>query len=57
VATEQGWVNFILDGPSAMGDVSDITEADVARWADQFRLLPDETLAGVLVGYTRRGNL
>ena len=49
---EQGWANFILDGPSALGgDFSAMTEADMARWADQFRLLPDETLADVLAGY------
>ena len=28
-----------------------MTEADFARWADEFRLLPDETLAGVLADY------
>ncbi len=31
-ATEQGWVDFILDGPSAMSDFSAMTEQDVARW-------------------------
>ncbi len=50
-AVERGWVDFILEGPAAMGDFSAMTEADVARWTDQFRLLPDETLAGVLDGY------
>ncbi len=50
-ATEQGWANFILDGPSALGDYSAMTEQDFARWGDQFRLLPGETLAGVLAGY------
>ena len=34
-----------------MGDFSAMTEEDFARWADQFRLLPDETLAGVLASY------
>ena len=34
-----------------MTDHSAMTEDDVARWADQFKLLPDETLAGVLAGY------
>ena len=28
-----------------------MTEADMARWADQFKLLPDETLDGVLAGH------
>src|SRR5439155_8859473 len=41
-ATEQGWVDFIVDGPSAMSDFSAMTEQDVARWTDGFRLLPDE---------------
>jgi uncharacterized damage-inducible protein DinB len=50
-AVEQGWADFVLDGPSAMTDYSAMTEADLARWADQFQLLPDETLAGVLAGY------
>ena len=52
-ATEQGWVDFILDGPSAMSDHSAMTDEDVARWTDGFRLLPDETLAGVLAGYDK----
>jgi uncharacterized damage-inducible protein DinB len=50
-ATEKGWVDFILDGPSAMGDFTSMTEADWAARADEFRMLPGETLAGVLAGY------
>jgi Protein of unknown function (DUF664) len=50
-AAERGWVNFIVDGPSAMGDSTAWTEDDYKRRADQFRLLPDETLAGVLDDY------
>ena len=50
---EQGWANFILEGPSALGDYSAMTEEDFARWGDQFRLLPGETLDGVLAGYAR----
>lgn len=50
-AVERGWGNFILEGPSAMGDFTAMTEADWARRADEFRLLPGETLAGVLAGY------
>jgi uncharacterized damage-inducible protein DinB len=52
-ATEQGWADFILEGPSAMSDFSAMTEADVARWTDGFRLLPEETLAGVLADYEK----
>ncbi|MEV8324176.1 DinB family protein [Kitasatospora sp. NPDC056731] len=48
---ERFWVDFILEGPSAMPDFSSFTEADFARRADEFRLLPDETLAGVLAEY------
>ena len=50
-AAEQGWVNFILEGTSAMKDVTAMTEDDYARRADQFRLLPGETLAAVLADY------
>jgi hypothetical protein len=48
---ERTWVDFILDGPSAMGDFDAMTEADMAEWGNQFRLLPGETLAGVLAEY------
>ncbi|MFJ3040903.1 DinB family protein [Streptomyces tendae] len=48
---ERKWTAFIVDGPSAMGDFTAMTEADIARWADEFRMLPGETLAGVLDDY------
>ncbi|MFD5052386.1 DinB family protein [Streptomyces tendae] len=48
---ERQWTAFIVDGPSAMGDFTAMTEADVARWADEFKMLPGETLAGVLDAY------
>ena len=50
-SAERGWTNFILEGPSAIGGVSDMTETDWARRAAGFRLLPDETLEGVLADY------
>ncbi len=50
-AVERGWVNFILEGPSAMGDFTAMTEDDWARRVSEFRLLPGETLAGVLADY------
>jgi uncharacterized damage-inducible protein DinB len=50
-AVERNWVRFILEGPSAMGDFSAMTQEDMAHWADQFKLLPGETLAGVLDDY------
>ncbi|MGW7565546.1 DinB family protein [Streptomyces tendae] len=48
---ERQWTAFIVDGPSAMGDFTAMTEADVARWADEFKMLPGETLAVVLDAY------
>ncbi|MCZ9341039.1 DinB family protein, partial [Streptomyces sp. TRM76130] len=50
-AMERAWAAFMVDGPSAMPDFSAMTEADWARRADEFRMLPGETLAGVLDGY------
>jgi uncharacterized damage-inducible protein DinB len=50
-AVEEGWATFILEGPSAKSDFSSMTEEDRARWAAEFRLLPGETLEGVLSGY------
>ncbi|WP_262706186.1 MULTISPECIES: DinB family protein [Streptomyces] len=50
-AVERVWVDFILDGPSAMPDFTAMAEADFAERADEFRLLPGETLAGVLAEY------
>lgn len=54
--TERQWVNFIVDGPSAMAapDNNTIGSAHnntVADWASGFRLLEGETLAGVLETY------
>ena len=48
---ERNWASFIVDGPSAMGGSTTMTEGDYARWAEQFRLLPGETLDGVLADY------
>ncbi|MFE2299101.1 DinB family protein [Streptomyces sp. NPDC059445] len=50
-SVERSWAQFILDGPSAMPDFTNMTEADWARRADEFRMLPGETLAGVLADY------
>ncbi|MEV7596976.1 DinB family protein [Kitasatospora sp. NPDC089797] len=50
-SVERLWAAFIVEGPSAMPDFSAMTEADFARRADEFRLLPGETLAGVLAEY------
>jgi uncharacterized damage-inducible protein DinB len=50
-ATEAHWAEFIVNGPSPADNFSAMTEADFARHADDFRLLPGETLAGVLEHY------
>ncbi|MEU6457856.1 DinB family protein [Streptomyces sp. NPDC047065] len=50
-AVERGWSDFILEGPSAMGDFTAMTEADWARRDAEFRMLPGDTLAGVLADY------
>ncbi|NJP66834.1 DinB family protein [Streptomyces spiramenti] len=48
---ERGWTAFVLEGAGAIGNFSEMTEADLAAWGDAFRLLPGETLAGVLADY------
>jgi uncharacterized damage-inducible protein DinB len=64
-AVEEGWMRFVIEGPSAMSyDLPDgVTWADLmsgtarelptwmAEREDQFRMLPGETLAGVLARY------
>jgi uncharacterized damage-inducible protein DinB len=50
-ATEAHWAGFIASGPSPADDFSAMTEEDFARRANDFRLLPGETLAGVLEQY------
>ncbi|KUH36442.1 MULTISPECIES: DinB family protein [Streptomyces] len=48
---ERIWVDFIVEGPSAMPDFNAMAETDSAEREDEFRLLPGETLAGVLAEY------
>jgi hypothetical protein len=50
-AAERGWADFIVGGTSAMTDAAAMTEDDYKRRAEDFRLLPSETLAGVLADY------
>ena len=45
---EESWVNFILEGPSAMAGAD---EAAMAAHAASFRMLEGETLAGLLDRY------
>ncbi|MEU6664318.1 DinB family protein [Streptomyces sp. NPDC046821] len=48
---ERSWADFIVEGPSPKMDFTDMTESDWAERADMFRMLPGETLAGVLADY------
>jgi hypothetical protein len=50
-AAERNWASFIVAGPSVAPDFTNLTEADYQAWTDGFRLLPEETLAGVLAEY------
>ena len=50
-AVERGWADFIVQGRSAMKDFDDMTEEDFARRADEFRMLPGDTLADILAAY------
>jgi uncharacterized damage-inducible protein DinB len=50
-SVERGWTDFILDGKSVMKDFDDMTEEDFARRVDEFRMLPGDTLAGILAAY------
>lgn len=50
---ERGWVDFILEGPSAKKGFSEWTEADQQRRADEFRMLKGETVADILADYER----
>jgi hypothetical protein len=49
-STERQWVSFILDGPSAMGGAGN-GDGGTSDWLDSFRMLPGETLAGLLAEY------
>ncbi|QEV18335.1 DinB family protein [Streptomyces alboniger] len=50
-AVERVWAAFIQDGPAALGDFTAMSDEDLAQRADEFRMLPGETLAGVLAAY------
>ncbi|MFK4064963.1 DinB family protein [Streptomyces sp. NPDC029674] len=50
-SVERVWAAFIVDGLAALGDVTDMTDEDWAERAEEFRMLPGETLAGVLDRY------
>jgi len=48
-ATERQWAGFIVDGPAAMGHWEQ--EGGVDAWLQGFRMLPGDTLAGLLEEY------
>ncbi|MFD4414266.1 DinB family protein [Streptomyces sp. NPDC058476] len=64
-STEEGWMRFVLEGPSAIrydlpegvtwADLEAGTAREVPQWAidrqNDFRMLPGETLAGILERY------
>ncbi len=50
-SVERRWIDFVLDVPGAVGGSTEPTEADIARWATQFRMTEGETLAGLLAEY------
>ncbi|MCL8015079.1 DinB family protein [Streptomyces sp. AS02] len=50
-SVERSWADFIQHGPSAMPDFTAMTEADFAKRADEFRMLPGDTLDAVLADY------
>src|ERR1700753_4148146 len=52
-AVEKNWAAFIVHGPSVAPDFNAVTAADSPAGADGFRLLPQETLAGVLADYAQ----
>jgi uncharacterized damage-inducible protein DinB len=52
-SVERGWADFIVEGTSALPDFTSLTEEDLARRADEFRMLPGDTLAGVLAEYAK----
>ncbi|MBC7302848.1 MAG: DinB family protein [Nocardia sp.] len=50
-AVEANWANFIVDGPAEAPDFASMTEEQIAQWGEIFKMLPGETLAGVLAEY------
>lgn len=48
---EKQWASFIVDGPSALGNFSDLTPEQLAEWGSRFQVGENETLAGLLAEY------
>ena len=54
--TERHWVDFILEGTQGLAGPTPASEWGPAQWqarADEFRMLPGETLAGLLADYAQ----
>lgn len=49
---EVQWTRFIVEGPAYL-NFTELSDEDLARYADGFRLIGGETLAGVLDDYDR----
>jgi uncharacterized damage-inducible protein DinB len=52
-AVERQWARFIVEGPSAMGSWDEDDKAAMQTYLDGFRMMPGETLAGLLADYER----
>nr|WP_062341695.1 DinB family protein [Herbidospora sakaeratensis] len=52
-SVERGWATFIVQGPSALGDFTAMTDEDWQRREEEFRMLPGDTVAGVLAAYEK----
>ncbi|HEY4020715.1 MAG TPA: DinB family protein [Pseudonocardiaceae bacterium] len=51
---ERRWVDFILEGPSAMGNFNDdLTPEELAVWASSFQIPEGATLADLLAEYDK----
>jgi uncharacterized damage-inducible protein DinB len=46
---EAGWIRFVLEGPGALPGPDD--PGQLERWAEEFRMGPEETLGGILAHY------
>lgn len=49
--SERGWANFMVEGPSAIGDFTDLSEEEMESYSNEFQFLPGESLESVLAAY------
>ena len=50
-ATEEQWIRFVEEGPSAFPSMSDMSDEAVAAWGEEHVMGAGETLAGLLERY------